>query len=86
MKNIVKFNKDGSARLNCKITDETFLHYLGMVFSACVEKWGISYADFSKLVSKFSLPQYIYNNYLVLCNYGMPTVVEAIENHINLRG
>jgi len=45
-KKLVTYNKDGTACMNCKITDESFLYYLGTIFNACIEKWGISYKDY----------------------------------------
>lgn len=85
-KKLVTYNKDGTACMNCKITDESFLYYLGTIFNACIEKWGISYKDFSKITVKYNLINYIYDNFLYLCNYGTPTVILEIEEHIKKRG
>ena len=85
-KKIIKYRKDGTAYLSCKITDEVFLHYLGNVFNSCIEKWGISYNDFSIMLKKYNLVKFIYTNFIRFSHYGMPTVVEEIEKYISSRG
>ena len=79
---IVKYDKDGCAHMNCKAGDETFLYFMGMVFQACVNTWKISFSEFADMVVKYDLPSYIYDNYLILCHYGTPGVVEIIKKYI----
>lgn len=85
-KKIVKYKKDGTAYLDCKVTDEVFLNYLGNIFNACVEKWDISYLDFSIMIKKYNLVKFVYSNFISLSHYGTPTVVEEIEKYIYSRG
>ena len=84
-KELVIYKKDGTPSMNCKITDESFLYYLGTIFNAYIEKWDISYKDFSKIIVKYNLINYIYDNFLYLCNYGTPTVLLEIEEYIKKR-